>query len=536
MKRENLLNTVGLSLLAACFLFAAFQVLGHRRAAADDGKIVLRLSHWQLEGGLRGAFDTLAREYEKLHPDVRVEQIAIPDRSYAQWIKTQLIGGTAPDLVQLGRGDDIETLARFFVPITAHVGRTNPYNAGTDLASVPWRDTAIDNMAVWPGYRPELLENYGASVSIFTIRMYCNRDLWRAVLGDTPLPRTYDEFLAVCDRVEAWSARSGRRLLPVAGSKANAPLLVNGLVQNQTQRLVQEKIAGPTLRVTPQEIGVRLLRGDWTLDDPLFGGALDVAREVALHMQPGFNQLGREDAAFYFVQGQALMITTGSWDSPSFRAQIDFDLDVFDVPRPGPDHPHHGAGAYGRSSEAETSTGLCFGITRLSPHFDQALDFLMFLTSRPRNAEFSQESGWLPAVVGVTPPEALAPFAPVADGYVPGFDLTFSNVGANTLRVIDNNTHRLYAPDGSADEFRAILERELPREIEADLRRTLRLGELNNNRQDIALLAHLALAARHPDDADRAAKVDALVESQHAMEATQTWLATELGQLDRARR
>lgn len=532
MKRENALNTVGFCLLAACFLFALFQVFGHRRADRDDGKIVLRFSHWQLEGGLRDAFDQLARQYEKLHPNVRVEQLAIPERTYVQWTKTQLIGGTAPDIIQLGR-DDIEVIARFFTPITEYVSKPNPYNAGTDLAATPWRETIVDNMGVHPSYRPELLENYGASASLFTVRMYYNRDLWRLILGDTPPPKTYDEFTAIFDRITDYNKRTGSQILAIAGSKANAPMLINMLVQSQTQRLVQEKISGPTLRVSPQEIGVRLLNGDWSLDDPRYTDALSIAREVALRMQPGFTQLGREDSAFYFVQGKALMITTGSWDSPSFRTQIDFDLGIFSVPTPSPSHPRYGQNTYGRASESEVSAGLSFGITRLTPHFDQALDFLQFLTSRPYNAEFSRLSGWLPSVVGVQPPESIADFLPFTEGYVPGFDLSVSSIGANTARVVESTSNRLYSPHGSVDEFRAALASELPRELEADIRRTLRLGELNNTRQDIALLAYLALQAHHPEQAIYPEKIDTLVEAQHGMESVNTWLAFELEQVRR---
>ncbi len=533
MKRENTLSLIGLCLLAACFLFALFQVFGRGDSTPRDGRTVLRFAHWQLEGGLREAFEQLSREYERLHPGVRVEQLAIPERTYAQWIKTQLIGGTAPDIIQLGRGADTEVVARFFAPITEHVRQPNPYNAGTDLAGTAWADTSLDGMTVYPSYVPELLENYGAPVSMFTIRMYYNRELWRLILGDLPPPATYDEFQALFPRIEDYQRRTGRQILPIAGSKANGPMLMNALVQNQTQRLVQEKIAGPSLRTTPQETGLRLLRGDWTLEDPGFTDALAIARETALRMQPGFTQLGREDATFYFVQGRALMITTGSWDSPSFRTQVDFELGVFDVPMPAPDHPRYGDNTYGPSSEAETAAGLSFGITRQADDFDVALDFLRFLTSKRYNGEFSRLSGWLPSVVGVEPPDAIKPFLPVTEGYVPGFDLVFSGLGANTYRVVESTTNLLYAPHGSVEAYRDAIARELPENIAQDLRRTQRLSEINLARQDIALVAYLALARRHPEAPVFADKFDQLIESQHGIEAGYVWMNDELEALGR---
>lgn len=531
MKREKILNTIGLCLLTACFLFALFRVFGRGSGQADDRRTVLRFAHWQLEGGLRAAFDELARDYEKLNPDIRIEQLAVPERTYSQWVKTQLVGGTAPDIIQLGRGTDDETLARYFVPLSDVVPLPNSYNAGTPLADVPLRETIIDGMVSTPTYSPNLLEHYGIPVSMFTMRMYYNRELWRLVLGDTPTPTSYDEFQALFSRIDDYNRRTGRSILPIAGSKANAPMLINVLLQNQTQRLVQEKIAGPTLRTTGVEIGLSLLRGDWTLEDPAYNDALTIARETGLRMQPGFLQLGREDATFYFVQGNALMITTGSWDSPSFRAQIGFEIGVFPIPLPGRDHPRYGRNLFGPSSEAETGTGLSFGVTRTAPDAKRATDFLLFLASQPYNAKFSRVSGWLPSVVGVVPPKEIEPFLPRAEGYVPGFDFGFGALGANSLRVTDTAVNRLYSPQGSVEAYREVLAATLPAAIEDDVRRNARQLEFNITRQDIALLAHLALQARKPDDKVLARKVDEILESQHLMESTRTRSLTTLDRL-----
>ncbi|MCU0793152.1 MAG: extracellular solute-binding protein [Opitutaceae bacterium] len=531
MKRESLLPTAGLCLLAACFLFSIFRVVVRDRGHdAADGRVVIRFAHWQLEGGLRETFDQMARDYERLHPGVRVEQLAIPERTYGQWVRTQLIGGTAPDLVQLGLGTDAEVLARFFTPITSSVGLPNPHNAGTPLEGLPWRETILDGMTAAPGYQAALLENYGVPVSMFSIRMYRNVPLWRAALGDTPVPRTFDEFVDILGRMREWSSESGRSVIPIAGSRLNTGMLISALTQNQTQRLLQEKIAGPTLRATPQEIGLRLLRGDWTTRDPAFLDALGIAREVALHMPPGFNQLGREDASFYFTQGRALMITTGSWDGPSFRAQVNFEIDVFDLPFPDRTHPRYGRNLYGRASEAELGGGLAFGITRSSAHSELALDFLRYLTSHPGNTRFARLSGWLPSVAGVDPGEDIRAFMPRADGYGPGFDITLNKLGANTQRAQDANIHLLFAPSGSVDLFEAAYGGQLAAEAAADLRRNLQSSRLNSSRQDIALLAWHFLGL-HGSDPEAAAKRDAIAESQHAAESVSLWMSAELDAL-----
>ena len=96
----------------------------------------IRLAHRQLEGGVREALDALAREHEKGNPGVRIKQIPIPERIYSNWLLTQLVGGTAPNIIQIGMGSTDERLARYFLPLTDLAKAPNPHNAGADLDGV----------------------------------------------------------------------------------------------------------------------------------------------------------------------------------------------------------------------------------------------------------------------------------------------------------------------------------------------------------------------------------------------------------------
>ena len=132
MKTGGLLNTLGLGLLLVCFLAAGWRVWQRAHRELADDAIVIRFAHAQLEPGLREAFDAIARDYMARNPDVTVEQIAIPRRAWASWMETQLIGGTAPDLIQLVNNDP-NPILRHFRPIDEWVGKPNPYNDGTAL-------------------------------------------------------------------------------------------------------------------------------------------------------------------------------------------------------------------------------------------------------------------------------------------------------------------------------------------------------------------------------------------------------------------
>lgn len=529
MKRERIFSSVGLSLLAACFVFSLARVVwnGRSTAGSGDGRAVVRFAHWQLEGGLREAMDRLAKDYEALNPGVRVEQIAVPERTYKQWIRTQLIGGTAPEILQLGQGADDELLARFFAPISGWVDKPNPYNAGTELEHTPWRETFVDNMDAGWNYRPNLTEYYGASMSMFTVRVFYNRDLWRRMLGDTPVPATYDEFITICERVRAAGEASGRVVLPVAGSRDNAPMLTYRLFSSQTQRLTRELDREHTLRPENIDVALAFLRGEWGVDARGYRDGLEITRETGLQMQPGFVQLGRDDAAFYFLQERAMMIATGSWDSPSFRAQADFEIGVFAIPTPSRDHPRYGPNVLGPVSEASTGTGLTFGIVQGAGRFDLALDFLHFATARTSNETFARVSGWLPAVVGVPPTELIAPFVPISDGYLAGFDLPLSSLGASTNLVVQRNLNRLVDRSGSADAFAEAMRAQLPGAVREDLRRFERSTVLNVQRQDV-ILASLAMQAGMSEQSDSAAKLSEMLEAQNRAESRRAWVVEHL--------
>jgi ABC-type sugar transport system, periplasmic component len=530
MKREKIFNTIGLTLLAACFLFSLARVVRRGEAAADgtvDGRAVVRFAHWQLEGGLREAMDRLARDYEAVNPNVRVEQIAVPERTYKQWVRTQLIGGTAPEIVQLGQGADDELLARFIMPISEWVDKPNPYNAGTDLENTPWRETFVDNMEAGWNYRPNLAEYYGASMSMFTVRIFYNRDLWRRLLGDTPVPKTYDEFIEICERVRSASETTGRVVLPIAGSRENGSMLAFRLFSTQTQRLVRELDREHTLRPENIDVALAFLRGEWSVDSRGYHDGLAIMRETGLHMQPGFIQLRRDDAAFYFLQERAMMIATGSWDAPSFRAQADFEIGVFAIPAPSRDHPRYGANVLGQVSEANTGTGLSFGIVQGAARSDLALDFLHFATSRANNETFAQVSGWLPSVVGVNPTELIEPFVPVADGYLGGFDPTLSMLGANTLLTVQRSLNRLVDRAGSVASFTEIMREQLPDALREDLGRYERSTLLNVQRQDV-ILAALAMHGGAAMLSNQTGKLSEMLEAQNRAESRREWVLEHL--------
>lgn len=507
--QRPLLAAVGV----AIFGFSAWRIAKPMLADRAEGVTVLRFSHWQLEPGVRKAFEKLGREYEALHPGVRIEQIAIPGRLYRQWTSSQLIGGEAPDLVQIGLGIGREHYS-FFQPITAEVNLPNPYNAGTPLAGVPWRNTFIDGMRA--GLDLETREYYGASLFNARVRFFCNLDLIKQATGSEALPQTYAELVQFCAKIEAYAQQTGEKIEPIAGSSYAAVIMLGDLFNTQTQRLTTRLGTATGMPPTFEEFFIAQLLGRWTLQDPAFRSGAQLMQDASRLLTPGFEQIENDQTIFRFAQGRAALYLGYSLMATSIFEQCPFRIGIMRNPLPDPNDPRFGAQMIARPAETSMNSYGAFGITRTSRHPELALDFLRFLTSRSSCVTFTTVSQNLPTTIGVEPPETMKGFSSDTTGYppTPGF-LSWGEARAAML----THQHTLFAPGGSIDQYLHELEPDLVAAMRTDLSRNT-LNRLESvRRTDLSLAGGQQLLTRHPDDATLLRKYDGQQETQNEMEA-----------------
>ncbi len=498
--REKIFNTIGFALLALCFVASLTRIALMRFTKVDKNGakgVTIRLAHWQLENGPREAFAKIAAEYMKLHPEVRVEQLVVPERIYPDWLVTQLIGGTAPDIIEIGKGTTDERIARFFAPITDLAELPDPYNKGTDLEGVPLRETFFDGME--GGYNQNLLEYYGVPISGMSIRIFFNLDLLKKITGSEELPRTYEALVALCQKAQKYAAENKLPLMPIAGSQYNAPMLMQSFFSSQTQKLSEKLNHVGILGTDPMNRASDFMQGRWSLDSPAVRSGFDLMHEIGQYMQPGFMQLQRDDATLVFVQGRAVMISTGSWDATSIRQQTAFRIGVAQIPFPSPENPVYGQFTLGNLSEAGNNAATDLGITRGSSHPEVARDFLLFLASRRINQLWTDASGWIPSIVGTKPSPDVAPFLPVTDGYLAGIPYTLGDSSSFTElnRLCSTSLHFLVGSFGSSQLYVDALRGSYKEALSNDLRRDIRTtGDIVQ--QGDTQLAALAWMARNP--------------------------------------
>lgn len=410
-----------LLVVVGAFAWSAVAIVFYRKTKGPPaGATIIRFGHWQLESSVRDAIDAMAEKYREIHPDVWVVQDAIPDSIYGQWASTQLMGGTAPDIMQVGALlPDPIWLAyynRYFVPLGRNVNQANPHNAGTALEGVPLRQTYKDGMKT--GYVTELQDFFSIPFSVFGCRLFYNKDLLKRLTGLDEAPTEYRAFLAACEKIASQRDEQGQACIPIAGSGYHYgmmwdPLLFSPITYEayKTADFNRDGFLGT------DEMFVAVRTGRLGFDHPAYQAKFQMMREVTGFFQTGWTGLGRDETVFLFAQQKAVFIGAASWDALGLLEQAKgvFGLGLMDFPRPERSDPAYGRFAVGPPYES-VGAGFRFGITRFSRHPDVALDFLLFMASQKHNEELNRIIGWIPAVTGTKMDPVLAAFEPHLEG------------------------------------------------------------------------------------------------------------------------
>ncbi|MFH1499220.1 MAG: extracellular solute-binding protein [Verrucomicrobiota bacterium] len=509
---NNLRNLAAAVMLTAVFGWSAWHVLSPRADTPTDDRVVIRVGHWLLHAGMREAFDAAIADYERLHPDVSVEQIPVPIRTWPSWMRTQLIGGTAPDITGLLTANE-ELTSRHFIPLNEHIGEPNPYNAGTPLEGVPWIDTFVDGMAAMRNLTPTSGDIHAVNLQVNTLRLFYNRRLLAEVTGTDEPPADYAALRRLEEQVARHNQKTGRHLVPIASCGPYAQYLFERLLPSQTQQLAVSLSPADTFNVQPAELARLVLEGDLSYArTPQLRSSLNLLRDVTSLMSPGYNSRQRDDALFDFLQQRAVMICAGSWDYAVFERDGDFSVGIMPVVLPAADDPEYGRFVLGLPSEANGSPEATLGIVRTSKHPDIALDFLRFLTSRGIAQQFSDTSLRMSSVATVAPPGRAAGLAPRLEGEVAGFMPDFNYFGGgNANLVFKRNLHLLTSRDGGTEVFAQKLDAELPDALRRDMQ-----IHTDRVRRDIRRLdAHLGLLLTR-ETADGETPWEPIFETRHA--------------------
>lgn len=511
-----------LLLCALSYLAALWWVFTRSAPLVSARPVTIRFSHWQIEKGPPEGFDAVIRRYEELNPRVKVEQVPVPGPVYRQWVRTNLTGGTATDLIEfaywLGGMNDVP--ARYFEPLTQAMNEPNPYNRGTVMEKVPWRLTFADGLYFMISQSPEFGQIYGATLSQGSNRIFCNLELLEKITGQPAVPpATLVDFRVLCGQVADYAKRTGKPVRPLAGSYSNVQWLSDFLMIGTLTRMNLELDREGYLSRAPWQAQTDYLLGRWDYRRPEVRAALSLVREMCLQMRPGATQLSRDDALQEFIRGEALFIYSGSYDATTFKRLASFTVVPMRLPQPTKDDPVVGPYIMGRFQDGYRGTSFEMYVNKDSPHKAEALDFLRFMTSVEGGQIFQDHSGWLSGTRGVKVPPDLEALLATGDGFSGG--MQYMGVGPNSSMAFWQHVNLLIGPQGSVDKFVEALEVGLKKQVTEDLRLEIRSNVEARRASDSEMVAMSALNRLGSLDATRELRQRTLASNQTLSEANQ---------------
>jgi raffinose/stachyose/melibiose transport system substrate-binding protein len=439
MQEENTIlkkikGSLGLIVLGLAFLASCIAVFYNHVTMENPNIKTIRICHWQLEAGFRQALDVIIDDYQKEYKKrtgktVRIIQVPVATKGYPQFINTGLIGNMAPDIIEMGIAgslNNFSNIVRYFLPLGKYVRKKNPYNAGTPLAGVPWKDSFFDDLQ--GNITPELQEYYKIPFSVFTRRIYYNKELLKKINGSDKFPESYVDFIALCEKTLEYSKKTGENIIPVAACKNQLDYVEHNFKSAFVADLVRRLDSNHNMVITAREAYIAYLQKKWNFNSPEILNVIKSTSEVTKFFMPGWVAANRDDSAFVFVQGRALMTASGSWDAKSLIDQSKgvFEVGIAKLPYPT-DHPEYGKYVKGGVNEASIRGGIPWGVNKASKHIDVCIDFLRFATTRVENEKFNNLVYWVPVVKGTkTKHKFLKEFAPILDGYSASFTFAIS--------------------------------------------------------------------------------------------------------------
>lgn len=353
---------------------------------------------------------TIANEYTRLHPDVNikfVQQVVISGSQEGEWLKTQLIGGIAPDIIhQNAEAVWPEVSKGWFIPLDDFLEKPNPYIEG----NTRWMDSFLNHAMVNAKRAPDG-KLYCISLDVVETAVYYNKTLFQKL--NLRIPETWDEFI----KLQQTLLDNGITPLPSAlnlVSDWGQDIIFDMLYYDIIDKLdVEPSLASQRdymqHYLTPKEVAFLFSKGYFTRKDPRWVEMHRILKEWRKYWA---KEIKNTDTGRLFLTHRVAMVWDGCWFSRRllYDPYIDFEWGIFYLPK-----ITQKTSPYGTGIEASVVGGAAmqFHVTNsatLYDHIDQVIDFLMFYTA-PQNFEkvINEAMMFLPNIEGIKIPKELEP-------------------------------------------------------------------------------------------------------------------------------
>lgn len=308
--------------------------------------VELTMGSWRVDDV--DQMNTILAAFNAAYPNITINFDPTNPPEYNATLRTQLEGGTGPDLMYLRSFATSRQLfdEGFLEPLAGLPGMEENFTAE---ARGPW---ATDDG-----------QPYGLPMIAVSHGVYYNKDIF-AELG-IAVPQTWQELLAAAQTIQAAG------YTPIANGSGDAWTIAEIVFMN----------VAPTF-IGGYEGRQAYLNGERCFNDANAVAAFQAVADLAPFFPEGQQALTYYDSQQLFLQGEAAMWFGGSWDIPFFEGEaLEFQWGVFGIPAP--------EGQEQRYVSFHLDAGM--GINAASEHKEEAKLFLEWMTGEEFAALLANE-------------------------------------------------------------------------------------------------------------------------------------------------
>ncbi len=296
--------------------------------------VTLTLGSWRVDDVEQ--VHRLLDAFHELHPDIRIKFNPTNPPDYNAVLRTQLTGGTGPDIMYV-----------------------RSYKVGQDLFAEGYLEPVSDLPNLKENYSQGSLEAWSLDGVAFAVPfmavshgIYYNKDLFKE--HGLEIPETWEELLEVADKLQSLG------IIPFSnGSKDEWDM--NEIV---FMNLLPNFIGGREARLEYET-------GQVPFNDEKMVAAFAALQDIAPYLPAGQEGVSYYDAQQLFLLGQAAMFFGGSWDVAFFvSVEPDFEWGVFATPAPA-----------GRPTVVTFHPDAGVGMNSVTEHKKEGRIFLEWLTT-----------------------------------------------------------------------------------------------------------------------------------------------------------
>jgi ABC-type glycerol-3-phosphate transport system substrate-binding protein len=355
-----------------------------------------------------------ADAWEEKHPGVKIilQQLINTGSTEGEFLKTQLLGGIAPEILSLNAEGAWPDVAKgWYVPLDEYLERPNPYVPGNKR----WKDIFL-NQSLLNAKRAGDGKLYCISVDFVETGVFYNMDLLRSV-GVEELPETWEEFIDLFDRFEdsfITPMTSPYNLASDWGQDVLFEMLYHDILSD-LDLLASRADAAEYLGhyLDPPELGFLFSKGFFTARDPRWREMNRILRQWRTYWA---KELKNTDPIRLFLTGRMAAYWTGSWFTRRMVTDpyVDFEWDIGYIPRLTKDTSPY---ASGTPATVVGGAAIQLHITNsalLNDNLEECIDYLMFLSAPQQIEELASETLlFIPNVHNAAVDKRLAPFGEI---------------------------------------------------------------------------------------------------------------------------